>query len=132
METRVLRAHGLTDEEWAVLFTASYHSPLPRDQVVEMATQEVLGREVETGFQRCVDRGWIVLWESAARGTGVVLTDTGRRVKESVSEDLMATVFRRPAFVDRVQDYPPAMEPMMKNGSVPAAMAAGSGVSIGS
>jgi hypothetical protein len=95
-EERVLQAHGLTGEEWAVLFTASYHTPLPRDQVVEMASQEILGCDVNTALQRCVDRGWVALWDSVCRGTGVVLTEQGRRIKDSVSEDLMATVRRAP------------------------------------
>ena len=110
-ETKVLEAHGLGHAEWAVLFTASYHFPLPLEQLIEMAADEAGGtagtEAVAAAVETALDRGWLSSWtsgtgtaggEPAGRGRraaqdGVVLTEQGLRVKDAVASDLMATLY---------------------------------------
>src|SRR5262245_34709107 len=110
-ESRILKAHGVSEADWAVLFTVSYHTPLPLGQVVELAALEFRSEPLEDipdAIQTCLERGWITMLhdipdapgENAVlhRG-GIVLTEVGLKIKESLSEDLMATVLRAPPAV---------------------------------
>lgn len=93
-ETRILQAYGLSPEEWAVLFTVSYHTPLPAEQVVELARLELPGRgeaEMRSAVERCRRCGWLATLQT---DEGIVLTEEGLALKSSLSEDLMATVIQ--------------------------------------
>src|SRR5688500_12511790 len=110
-EARILKAHGVSEADWAVLFTVSYHTPLPLEQVVELAALDLgsgSSEQISDAIQSCLDRGWITTLHDVPEAPGkdgvflpggVVLTEVGLNIKESVSEDLMATVLRAPPTV---------------------------------
>jgi hypothetical protein len=93
-ELRVLDAHGIAQAQWAILFSTNYYSPLSSDVILASAAAELPQEwnlsDVAAALQECFDRDWVQSMPTQ-NGEGVVLSDEGLRIKESVGEDLLAT-----------------------------------------
>ncbi len=64
-EVHVLKAHGLTYGDWAILITAGYYIPVAGERFIEQATWEIQKgaktEDVREGYDRCLTNGWVRL-----------------------------------------------------------------------
>lgn len=111
-QERVIEEHGVTHSEWAVLITAGYYIPLPRDSFVQQAVWEVNNGDpyddvneasVVRAIDTCLTRNWIALTAeghverernvlgvyTGASTTyprdGIVLTEDGHNIHNSIA-----------------------------------------------
>lgn len=107
---RVLSQFHLTPAQWAILFTASYYLPAPVHQFVTEAQlesdEDFTIDQLSEAFDECLNKGWIcsadetrileisdeVNMELHQLDKGIVLTDAGHELKETVGQAILETV----------------------------------------
>ena len=130
---RILAENGVTEAEWAILVTAGYYIPLPKQQFIQQAAWEsrtgqpsregdITEQQAAAALESCLAKGWAKLTECGHEERernvlgefcgelciypqdGVALTDQGHELNRRIS----IAIFGRDYFLhDGEYHYPP-------------------------